>query len=91
MTLYHQAVACYHIGQHIFFIDPDQKQKTQENARRCYRKAIAIYPDGNRPIRVEVPYKDAVMPGYIHLANREHAPVAIYVNGMDNIKEASTS
>ena len=87
-TLFHQAVACYHIGQHIFFIDPEQKQRTQKKARRCYQKAIAIYPDDQRPQKVEIPYGDANIPGYIHLTNRKNAPLVIYVNGMDNIKEA---
>ena len=88
ITLYHQAVACYHIGQHIFFIDPDQKQQTQEKARRCYRKALKLYPEEQRPKRIEIPYNGAKIPGYIHLTNKKNAPLVIYVNGMDNINEA---
>ena len=87
-ALFHQAVACYHIGQHIFFIDPEQKQNTQKKARRCYQKAIALYPDEQRPQKVEIPYRGANIPGYIHLTNRKNAPLVIFVNGMDNIKEA---
>ncbi len=87
-ALYHQAVACYHIGQHIFFIDPEQKQNTQDKARRCCRKALELYPEDQRPIRVEIPYRDVEIPAYIHLANKKNAPLVIYVNGMDNIKEA---
>ena len=88
MILYHQAVACYHIGQHIFFIDPEQKQATQEKARRCYQKALALYPDDQRPQRVEIPYHNTHIPGYLHMTHQQHAPLVIYVNGMDNIKEA---
>jgi len=88
MILYHQAVACYHIGQHIFFIDPVQKQATQEKARRCYQKALALYPDDQRPQRVEIPYHNTHIPGYLHMTHQKHAPLVIYVNGMDNIKEA---
>ena len=88
MKLYHQAVACYHVGQHIFFIDPKQKQTTQDKARRCYQKAIALYPQDERPQRFEVLFKGIKIPGYIHKANQRNAPVVVYVNGMDNIKEA---
>lgn len=88
MIRFHQAVACYHIGQHIFFIDPDQKQETQEKARRCYQKAIALYPEKKRPQRISIPYGNGRLPGYLHRAERENAPLIIYVNGMDNIKEA---
>ena len=87
-SLYHQAVACYHIGQHIFFIDPDQKQQTQENARRCYQKALALYAENQRPQRVDIPYKGTTIPGYLHVTHQQNAPLVIYVNGMDNIKEA---
>lgn len=88
MTLFHQAVACYHIGQHIFFIDPDQKQTTQKKARRCYEKALALYPEDRRPQRIEIPYRNSVLPAYLHRAEGRNAPLIIYVNGMDNIKEA---
>jgi len=37
---------------------------------------------------VEIPYRHVEIPAYIHLANKENAPLVIYVNGMDNIKEA---
>lgn len=87
-ALFHQAVACYHIGQHIFFIDPEQKQRTQEKARRSYHQAIKLYPDAQRPQKVEIPYKGIKIPGYLHATTQPNSPVVIYVNGMDNIKEA---
>lgn len=71
VALFHEAVACYHIGQHIFFIDPDQKQQTQERARRCYKKALKLYPEEQRPKRIEIPYNGAKIPGYIHLTNKK--------------------
>jgi alpha-beta hydrolase superfamily lysophospholipase len=88
ITLFHQAVACYHIGQHIFFIDPDQKEAAQEKARECYRHAISLYPSSQRPLRVEIPFEQTVIPGYLHLTPEPNRPLVIYVNGMDNIKEA---
>ncbi len=88
VSLFHQAVACYHIGQHIFFIDPEQKEKAQAKARQCYRRAIDQYPEEARPIRVEIPFEDTVIPGYLRRTSRPGQPLLIYVNGMDNIKEA---
>lgn len=87
-TLYHQAVACYHIGQHIFFIDPEQKEKTQEKARKCYKKALELYDESIRPQKLNIPYKEIKIPCYLHLTKNKNAPLVIYINGMDNIKEA---
>lgn len=87
-ALFHQAVACYHIGQHLFFIDSDQKQATQKKARESYTRAIALYPREKRPIRVDIPFENATIPGYLRLAGPPGRPLVIYVNGMDNIKEA---
>ena len=90
----HQVQECFQYGdgsitvQHIFFIDPVQKQATQEKARRCYQKALALYPDDQRPQRVDIPYQNTHIPGYLHMTHQQHAPLVIYINGMDNIKEA---
>jgi alpha-beta hydrolase superfamily lysophospholipase len=88
VALFHEAVACYHIGQHIFFIDPEQKESTQEKARQCYRQAISMYPTDQAPVRIEIPFDGAVIPGYLHRASGPDRPLIVYVNGMDNIKEA---
>lgn len=88
VALFHEAVACYHIGQHIFFIDPEQKESAQEKARECYRQAISLYRPEDRPVRIEIPFDGAIIPGYLHCAEAPVRPLAIYVNGMDNIKEA---
>jgi alpha-beta hydrolase superfamily lysophospholipase len=37
---------------------------------------------------VAIPYEYLEIPGYIHHAAEENAPLVIYVNGMDNMKEA---
>lgn len=87
-ALFHEAVACYHIGQHIFFIDSKQKEKTQEKARISYEKAIGLYAKNARPIRVEIPFNGVEIPGYLRLADTPNQPLMIFVNGMDNIKEA---
>ncbi|MCP4133036.1 MAG: alpha/beta hydrolase [bacterium] len=86
--LFHESVACFHIGQHIFFIDEEQKEKAQARARTCYEKAISLYPEETRPIRIEIPFRGSVIPGYLRLAPAPGQPLVIYLNGMDNIKEA---
>ena len=88
IELFHHAVGCYHIGQHFFFISPEQKETAQEMARRSYKKAIALYNKDERPIRLEIPYDDCKIPAYLHLTHKPNMPLVIQVNGMDNIKEA---
>lgn len=86
--LFHEAVACYHIGQHIFFIDSDQKEKAQAKARISYQRAISLYDKSERPIRIEIPFRDVTIKGYLHLSRDYKSPLLIFINGMDNIKEA---
>lgn len=87
-ALFHEAVGCYHVGQHIFFIDSNQKEITQEKARISYKKAIDLYDEQERPIRIEIPFNGAIIPGYLRLSNISNKPLVIFINGMDNIKEA---
>jgi dienelactone hydrolase len=87
-TMFHEAVACYHIGQHTFFIDESQKETAQAKARSCYQKAISLYSDDERPIPVHIPFKEVEIPGYLRLAKEHNRPLIIFINGMDNIKEA---
>ncbi len=87
-ALYHEAVGCYHAGQHIFFIDSNQKETTQEKARISYKKAIGLYDEQERPIRIEIPFNGIKIPGYLRLSAIPNKPLLIFVNGMDNIKEA---
>lgn len=87
-ALFHEAVACYHVGQHIFFIDERQKECSQEKARKAYKKAIDLYDEKDKPIRIEIPYNGISIPGYLRLADTPDKPLVIFVNGMDNIKEA---
>ncbi|EKQ58191.1 MULTISPECIES: dienelactone hydrolase family protein [unclassified Clostridium] len=87
-ALFHEAVGCYHVGQHIFFIDSNQKERTQEKARISYKRAIDLYDEKERPIRIEIPFNGAIIPGYLRLSNMPNEPLVIFINGMDNIKEA---
>ncbi|BCZ45366.1 hypothetical protein psyc5s11_14330 [Clostridium gelidum] len=87
-ALFHEAVGCYHVGQHIFFIDNNQKERTQEKARTSYKKAIGLYEEEERPIRIDIPFNNVKIPGYLRLATGKNKPLIIFINGMDNIKEA---
>ncbi len=87
-ALFHEATACYHIGQHIFFIDTQQKEASQEKARVSYKRAIELYSEKERPIRIDIPFKEAKIPGYLRLSDTPDRPLIIFINGMDNIKEA---
>ena len=88
MRLFHEAAACFHIGQHIYFIDLEQKEKAQEKARQCYQRAIPLYDEKKRPVRLEIPFRGTVIPGYLRPAPQPGRPLVIHVNGLDNIKEA---
>lgn len=86
-SYYHQAAGCFHIGQHFFYIDPDQKKAAETRLRQNYRNALALYPEDARPIRVEIPFRNTVIPGYLRLTRLPNKPLVIFINGMDNLKE----
>jgi len=85
--LFHEAAGCFHIGQHFFFLDIRQKNKAQDKARENYQKAIKLYNEKERPIRIEIPFRGTVIPGYLRLANQANKPLVIFINGLDNLKE----
>ncbi|MFW9831934.1 MAG: hypothetical protein ACFFD8_09165, partial [Candidatus Thorarchaeota archaeon] len=43
--LFHEAAGCFHIGQHFFFLDFQQKNKAQDKARENYQEAIKLYKE----------------------------------------------
>ena len=85
--LFHEAAGCFHIGQHLYFIDLEQKEEAQENARQSYKKAIELYDKEKRPIRLEIPFRGTIIPCYLRLAVQPNRPLVIHINGLDNIKE----
>lgn len=84
---YHQAAGCFHIGQHFFYIDPDQKRKAEVKLRQNYKNAVDLYPENQRPIRVDIPFEETFIPGYLRLTKQPNSPLVIFINGMDNLKE----
>jgi alpha-beta hydrolase superfamily lysophospholipase len=85
--LFQEAAACFHIGQHFYFLDIERKNKAQEKARENYKRAIALYDEDKRPIRLEIPFRGTVIPGYFRLAKQPNKPLIIIIDGADNLKE----
>ncbi|MBW1783501.1 MAG: alpha/beta hydrolase [Deltaproteobacteria bacterium] len=85
--LFHEAAGCYHIGQHIFYVDYEQKNQGQEKVREMYEKAIALYSEDRRPVRVEIAFRNVTIPGYVWRTELKNRPLIILINGMDNLKE----
>lgn len=86
-NLFHEAAGCYHIGQHFFYFDDEKKTRAMHEIWRIYKQAIALYPDSEQPERLEIPFRDTVIPGYLRLQEEKDRPLIILINGMDNIKE----
>ncbi len=85
--LFHEAAGCYHIGQHIFYMDPEQKNRGQEKVRKMYRKAIALYEAQRKPVALEIPFRNRTIPSYLWRIEGKKHPLIILINGMDNLKE----
>ena len=83
---FHEAVACFHIGQHFYFLDDEIKARSLEKIWDLYPKAISLYEE-NRPLRVEVPFRGAFIPGYLRLQPAAGRPLVVQINGLDNLKE----
>jgi hypothetical protein len=62
--LFHEAAGCFHIGQHFFYIDHRQKNESQEKVRVNYRKVLDLYDDRTKPVRIEIPFRKTIIPGY---------------------------
>lgn len=84
---FHEAVACFHVGQHFFYLDDDLKRRSLEKIWALYPQALKLCRDDDRPIRVEIPFRDALIPGYLRLQSKAGAPLVVQVNGLDNLKE----
>ncbi len=85
--LFHSAAGCYHIGDFINYYDVEEKIEAQNLARQCYQKAIALYNEKERPIRIEIPFRGVEIPGYLMLTSQPGQPLIIFVNVLNNIKE----
>jgi alpha-beta hydrolase superfamily lysophospholipase len=85
--LFHEAAGCFHVGQHVNFFDVKRKTEAQERVRENYRRAIELYDEEQRPIRIEIAFRGTVIPGYLRLVRKRSRPLVILINGGDNVKE----
>ena len=84
--LFHRASACYHWGAYLSRFDSEERAEGKSDRVRCYREAVDLWSERIEPFAV--PYRDAQLPGYLHLARGdEPAPCVIMVNGADSVKE----
>jgi 2,6-dihydroxypseudooxynicotine hydrolase len=84
--LFHRASACYHWGAYLSRFDSEERAEGKSHRVRCYREAVDLWSERIEPF--VVPYRDTVLPGYLHLARGdEPAPCVIMVNGADSVKE----
>ena len=87
-ALLHEAVACFHVGQHFFYVDAAQKQRALDRVWALYPEAIALDDSPERPIRAEIQFRGTTIPAYMRLQPEAGRPVVVQINGLDNIKEA---
>ena len=85
--LFHEAAGCFHVGQQVYFLDIERKNDAQERARVNYKRAIELYDEEQRPIRIEIAFRETVIPGYLRLVGKPNRPLIILIDGADNIKE----
>jgi alpha-beta hydrolase superfamily lysophospholipase len=85
--LFREAAGCYHIGQHFFYIDPQQKNKSLERVWVNYRRALDLYDEHKKPVRLDIPFRNTHIPCYLRLQSTPKRPLIILINGMDNLKE----
>ncbi len=85
--LFQEATGCYHIAQHFFYIDPEQKNKALEKVWQNFSKHMELIPTDERPLRIGVPFRGKKIPAYMQIQKQANKPLIILINGMDNLKE----
>jgi len=86
-VFFHEAAGCFHVGQHFFYIGPEQKNRAECRLRKNYERAINLCNNNDKPIRIDIPFRGVLIPGYLRLSDRPNRPLIIFINGMDNLKE----
>lgn len=82
-----RAAICYHFGQVVAFHLPDVKTDLQNRKIAAFRAAAPLLAPPAE--RIEIPFRDTVLPGYLRLPAGASAPVAcaVLVPGLDSTKE----
>jgi len=84
---FHEAAGCFQVGQHFFYFDDELKRRSLAKIWDIYPKAVALHDEATRPQRVEIPFGDTSLPGYLRLQPEARQPLVIQINGLDNLKE----
>jgi len=76
----------YHYAKHLFAHEANQYRDAHNAMLRCYQAAA---PHLDPPVeRIEIPFEDCTLPGNLRRpSNRDRAPVAIILPGLDACKE----
>lgn len=85
--LFHEAAGCFFVGQLPYYIDIRKKNEAQERARENYKRAIELYHEEKKPVRIEIPFRETFIPGYLKLCSQPNRPLIILINSIDSIKE----
>ncbi|MHB9856691.1 alpha/beta hydrolase family protein [Streptomyces sp. YIM S03343] len=83
----HEAIGCFHVGQHFFYLDDDIKQRCLEKIWSVYPKALTLHNGQGRPLRADIPFRGTTIPAYLRLQPTPGRPLVVQVNGLDNLKE----
>lgn len=83
----HEAVGCFHVAQHFFYLDDSLKQRSLEKIWSLYPRALALHDEPGRPARAEIPFRGVHIPAYLRRQPDPGRPLVIQINGLDNLKE----
>jgi 2,6-dihydroxypseudooxynicotine hydrolase len=78
----------YHYGQYVWWHEPARRQRAQRRKAELYRRAAPLLARPAR--RVEIPFRGAVIPGYLRLPEAAAAPglpCAVLLGGLESTKE----
>ena len=70
----HESAGCFQVGQHFFYFDDDLKNRSLEKIWSVYPRALALYGDQERPVRVDIPFRGVRIPGYLRLQPAADSP-----------------
>lgn len=83
---YFYAALAYHFAQFIYFNDLDAKHEIHQRSVVCYQLATRMFDPP--AVRVEIPFRNITMPGYLRLPRGvTRPPVIVNVNGAAMAKE----
>jgi len=85
--LFQEAAGCFFVGQLPYYIDIKKKNEALERTRENYKRALELYPEEKRPVRIEIPFRETFIPAYLRLCSQPDKPLVVLINSLDSIKE----